>query len=437
MKEASQPCSQKISVSIPSVIFLPESADGPTPSGSPGSRTSNAGLGRARASRSPARGRSSAWRTTGTCGRNFSASSRSADLSLSLVSRLRRRLPMDGSTLFLQGWRRKATPAGRWYWAHTASALPTSDGDSTGEASWGTPTTADKLGRFGENQTRLAQWPTPNIGDSYSRSLNTWKIPAMGQVHSQQLIHWATPQASDYVEGARTAKGSRQKCLGRDLKELGSGTDVSGSPAATEKPGRLNPELSRWLMGFPAGWSCLKATATRSCRKSRRSSSRPVSTLYWACQRPRTRHWGSGQVWDRICKQFGTPDAAFGKTDGIPEGIAAYDLSNGYNWKSLPLADNVHEFGYWDPPYDRMYRPEGLEIWRVCRRLAILHPIIYPTSWFAGGRREAMVAVTMGPFKMMRCVQIFCKDSQFQIPEISANDFGKLATPAGYGEIAT
>jgi hypothetical protein len=43
----------------------------------------------------------------------------------------------------------------------------------------------------------------------------------------------------------------------------------------------------------------------------------------------------------------------------------------------------------------------------------------------------------MGPFKMMRCVQIFCKDSQFQIPEISANDFGKLATPAGYGEIAT
>jgi hypothetical protein len=92
--------------------------------------------------------------------------------------------------------------------------------------------------------------------------LNTWKIPAMGQVHSQQLIHWATPQASDYVEGARTAKGSRQKCLGRDLKELGSGTDVSGSPAATEKPGRLNPELSRWLMGFPAGWSCLKATAT-------------------------------------------------------------------------------------------------------------------------------------------------------------------------------
>jgi hypothetical protein len=85
--------------------------------------------------------------------------------------------------------------------------------------------------------------------------LNTWKIPAMGQVHSQQLIHWATPQASDYVEGARTAKGSRQKCLGRDLKELGSGTDVSGSPAATEKPGRLNPELSRWLMGFPAGWS--------------------------------------------------------------------------------------------------------------------------------------------------------------------------------------
>jgi hypothetical protein len=121
---------------------------------------------------------------------------------------------------------------------------------------------------------QLAGWPTPNAGDANERSLNTWKIPAKGQVHAQQLIHWSTPQASDYVEGARTAGDSRQKCLGRDLKELVSGTGASGSTAATEKPGQLNPELSRWLMGFPAGWSCSGATATRSSRRPRRNSSR-------------------------------------------------------------------------------------------------------------------------------------------------------------------
>jgi hypothetical protein len=32
-----------------------------------------------------------------------------------------------------------------------------------------------------------------------------------------EAINWSTPHASDYVEGARTAHNSKQKCLGRDL----------------------------------------------------------------------------------------------------------------------------------------------------------------------------------------------------------------------------
>ena len=32
--------------------------------------------------------------------------------------------------------------------------------------------------------------------------------------------NWATPQASDHIEGARTAKESNQKCLGRDLNQM-------------------------------------------------------------------------------------------------------------------------------------------------------------------------------------------------------------------------
>jgi hypothetical protein len=34
------------------------------------------------------------------------------------------------------------------------------------------------------------------------------------------LDNWATPQASDHVEGARTAPASNQKCLGRDLNQM-------------------------------------------------------------------------------------------------------------------------------------------------------------------------------------------------------------------------
>src|ERR1019366_90621 len=178
------------------------------------------------------------------------ASSRSADLSLSLVSRLRRRLPTDGSTLFRRTWRRKATPSGRWLWEHTASALPTSGSASIGEASWGTPCArgdnhhTSQRGREGDtgwlsDQVRLAGWPTPITRDA--------------------------------VYKAEHVKGDRMDSLIRCA--VGSGTGATGSPAATEKRGQLNPEHCRWLMGFPPGWSCSGATATRSCRRSRRRSS--------------------------------------------------------------------------------------------------------------------------------------------------------------------
>jgi len=38
---------------------------------------------------------------------------------------------------------------------------------------------------------------------------------------------WATPQASDHIEGARTAKESNQKCLGRDLNQMKWATPVA------------------------------------------------------------------------------------------------------------------------------------------------------------------------------------------------------------------
>ena len=87
----------------------------------------------------------------------------------------------------------------------------------------------------------------------------------------------------------------------------------------------------------------------------------------------------------------------------------AVDLNTGYNWLDLPFEDNVFAFGYWDPPYDRLYKPEGIEIWRTCRMMAVLHEFVYPTSWFANARRSHMYTVTFGPLKRVRALQVFTK----------------------------
>ncbi len=128
-----------------------------------------------------------------------------------------------------------------------------------------------------------------------------------------------------------------------------------------------------------------------------------------------TKTWGSGKVWQRLCENVSKPDVAFGKTDGIPDVVQAIDQKNGYQWNDLPFEDNQFEFGYWDPPYDKLYRPECIEIWRTCRKLAILHTHVYPTSWMKNARRVGMVAVTMGPLKQIRVLQIFEKSKQLEL----------------------
>lgn len=133
---------------------------------------------------------------------------------------------------------------------------------------------------------------------------------------------------------------------------------------------------------------------------------------FWALPRPMTKRWGNGiRFWERLCDAFQEPDVVFGKTDGIPDDVLAVDHNTGFEWRALPFEDNQFEFGYWDPPYDKLYKPEGQEIWRIVKRLAVLHWSIYPTSWFDEARRTGMIACTMGPLKRIRCLQIFYKSN--------------------------
>lgn len=299
------------------------SEDGALPCSLPdGPQTDLFGQALAPASRSAPQEKVSRKRTNATSGPCSSSLSASAALSMSLGSRLRQRLVTVGSMEYRQTWKQRVTPAGRPYWAHTASTRPIKDSGSTGR-----PTPDTCAGGTGPSQKdrhamRLQDavlgWTTPNARDykdsaspeALMRAMDSEKgsanlprqeativgwcsptvtdaargvmpprpqdtgIPLTQQVAG--LTGWATPQAADNVEGARTALGSRQKCLGQDIKHLGPTTNSStvetGKPAASQ----LNPHFSRWLMGFPPEWCDCAATAMQSFPKRQRSLSKHI-----------------------------------------------------------------------------------------------------------------------------------------------------------------
>lgn len=155
-----------------------------------------------------------------------------------------------------------------------------------------------------------------------------------------------------------------------------------------------------------------------------------VAFGFWACRRPLTAKWGSGQVLDRIRHWMGSPDVIFGKTDNV-EGALTVDANPLMepdvlaNWRELPFPSRQFEFGYWDPPYftidkktgletqtPHLYKKEGQEIWRTVNRLVILHTHVWPTAWLEGAVRISMVGVTMGPMKRIRTLQLFVRGEE-------------------------
>jgi len=140
-----------------------------------------------------------------------------------------------------------------------------------------------------------------------------------------------------------------------------------------------------------------------------------VTHDFWACPRQMTSKWGCATIYKRIEKELGRPDIVFGKTDGIPYDVITVDKDTNVkptyvcDWKKLPFENNQFNFGFWDPPYDKMYPKEFKEIWRVCRRLAILHQLVVTRPLNA--RRTHMIAITTGPYMRIRCLQVFEKDN--------------------------
>ena len=190
----------------PSAISSPASAAGPslfdgldlpTPPAS--------GQAHAHASRSPRQGNAKATPTNGTCGRSSPASSASADLQSSLANKLRERLGSAGSMEYSQTWKEKATPAGRRYLAHTASARRISDSDSFG---WPTPASRDWKDTPG-----MATTATNPDGSARTR---LDQLPRVAN-----LAGWPTPQAFDANNCQRSDEAMSRALAGRQFRNGG------------------------------------------------------------------------------------------------------------------------------------------------------------------------------------------------------------------------
>jgi len=190
--------------------------------------------------------------TNDTCCRTSSNLSGSADLTLSLVSKLKERLPTGGSMIYKQQWKQKTTPSGIAYWAHTASARRTSDNDCTG---WPTPKTVD------ENNSRTCR-PQEYSARQMAR-----------ENCSSELAHYAQHLAAGYqTPKASDGLWSTPRTTGRPMHKAThlqtQAISLFGSNAETGNSGQLNPAFSRWLMGFPVEW-CIAAIRTHRKRQGK------------------------------------------------------------------------------------------------------------------------------------------------------------------------
>jgi hypothetical protein len=138
----------------------------------------------------------------------------------------------------------------------------------------------------------------PKTGEALARNKKKGGCKNLREDVNNPNMNWATPQASDHVEGARTATESNQKCLGRDLARLDTQQDqvssstsgknqeswatpimgdahLASTPEAAKKrleegkktlsrqtTGKLNPAWVCQLMGLPSGWTNLGSWAT-------------------------------------------------------------------------------------------------------------------------------------------------------------------------------
>lgn len=205
------------------VTSSPESEYGPTPCDKPaGPMIDQSGQVVVLASLSARQAKEKGLLTSGTYGPHGSTSLHNADRLKFLVSRLRAKTDLLGSTLYKLTWKERATPAGRSIYALRASVRRIS-GNTCG-------------------------WPTPTAQD-HSRGVRPPRPQDTGVPLSQRVaqINIDTP-----------------------ARLTDSGDLLTGSDAGMRNGGQLNPAHSRWLMGLPPEWDACAVMALQSMLRSRK-----------------------------------------------------------------------------------------------------------------------------------------------------------------------
>jgi len=279
-----------------SATSSPGSEAGPSPCGGPDSKAlPGSGPGHVRVSRFRALVKDRDTPMSATFGPLFTASSPSAVLQRSLESKLRQKMDVNGSPEFVLTWKTWDMPAGEPICALRASERRTGDKGCSG---WPTPIVSDtRHSGFSEHSkhdklvyvAQLATWPTPTT----QRQVEPEKADRENAKGNWQgvtgLVGWATPCAQgdstgggclgDAMKKAAGLKRPSGASYGTKLNEqvlLAIGPDATSCPAGTGKRGVLNPNHSRWLMGYPLTWTLCGMLAflkTKSARRSARSRS--------------------------------------------------------------------------------------------------------------------------------------------------------------------
>ena len=263
MKDRSRKSGRKTSKDTPGSTSSRASAGGTKPSKSQaGRKTVPSGLDPVHVSRFRARDRRKAIPISDTSGPLFSISSKSHGLQSFLESRFPAHLGENGCPLFAWTWRHVDMPVGSSIYRLFVSI------------------------RFiGVNVFGL--WRTPTASDDHRGTVPRMdgRQEGLSNQVPARLGLWGTPRAKIH---AGTSGARRKKNLTRLedqiflLDMMAEGTEVTdtGIPpywfrVRMDARGRylpLNPEFTRWLMGYPSEWDAYVPMGTRSSRKLARDS---------------------------------------------------------------------------------------------------------------------------------------------------------------------